>query len=82
MQKWEYITQEKGLIGAKDEYEFLREMGKKGWELVSVYLVYPRSRYYFKRPLPPETTATKIFNEVEKEVDDHKPFYRPGSVDV
>jgi hypothetical protein len=71
MQKWEHKKFDgSSIIG--DEQEFLEERGLLGWELVSVVWrmnLSSEKQYYFKRPLPPETTATKIFNEALNEVE-------------
>ena len=74
MQKWEYKTGAFSIIekGSQDGYveKYLNGLGAEGWELVTSFIQQPDAFcFFFKRPLPPETTATKIFNEVKNEVE-------------
>jgi hypothetical protein len=47
--KWDYCIKDLRLYEGYAEEFFLKDMGKEGWELVTVDTV--RCRFFFKRPL-------------------------------
>lgn len=75
MIQWDYkVTDEFDWNNVCHLDDYLREHGADGWELVAISHN-THSRFpvmIFKRPIPQPSTAEKIFNETEKDVEMHR----------